>query len=745
MFRIKALIIVLIVSTLAGSAQNTGIGTNSPQAKLHVNGDLRLQNGEAINAFSRDSLFSSNSHLKVPTEKAIKDFIQKGNWLTTSYTTAGPNAPAYLGPGVLSTEQGNAVACSGNFAYVVGYNNSLLCILDITDPRKPLRSGIGFGNIIGATCIAIQGNYAYIACSNPNRLSIFDVSNPDVPIEKGNILINADQPSDIAVKGNYVYIASETVGNLSIYDISNPLSIVLKGTGGNFFGKVALEIQGNYLYATSTLAGEFHIYDISNPITLLYKGMARNELLVPRDVAVIGNMAYVASQDNNLIASYDVSNPALPVYKGGIGNITSPSFLKVIGTYLAVITNANSRLTILDISTPNIINLVGSNNGNIVQAAGLAIGGTTICVANRGDVSALGLFDLDLSRSVGIAGAGVNPLPEAWQTQGRNIYKNNGYVGIGTSLPLFDLDVAGTIRGSNEVRTASLNATNATITTANITNGVFNSGTFSNTYTYNAQVNGQLAFNNALDSKISFYGYGTANQYGIGVQSGLLQLYTDVSFADIAFGYGSSSSFTERMRIKGNGNVGIGTNNPSNPLSFPATLAKKISLYPGASGDVGMSVSGNDFRLYSDNVNARVSFGYDSYISGFISRAYVPASGAVAMVVQGNLNANGTVYNSDIRYKKNIATINYSLDKVLKLRGVVYEMRTDEFPTYSFNKGQQMGLIAQEVESIVPEVVSTNDDGYKSVDYAKLVPLLIESIKAQQKEIEELKRLIKVK
>jgi len=566
-----------------------------------------------------------------------------------------------------------------------------------------------------------------------------------VPVEKGNFLINADQPSDIAVKGNYAYIASETVGNLSIYDISNPLSIVLKGTGGNFFGKVALEIQGNYLYATSTLAGEFHIYDISNPITLLYKGMARNELIFPRDVAVIGNMAYVASQDNNLIASYDVSNPVLPVYKGGIGNITSPSFLKVIGTYLAVITNANSRLTILDISTPNIINLVGSNNGNIVQATGLAIGGATICVANRGDVSALGLFDLDLSRSVGIAGAGVNPLSEAWQTQGRNIYKNNGYVGIGTSLPMFDLDVAGTIRGSNEVRTASLNATNATIATANITNGVFNSGTFSNTYTYNAQVNGQLAFNNALDSKISFYGYGTANQYGIGVQSGLLQLYTDVSFADIAFGYGSSSSFTERMRIKGNGNVGIGTNNPSNPLSFPATLAKKISLYPGASGDVGMSVSGNDFRLYSDNVNARVSFGYDSYISGFISRAYVPASGAVAMVVQGNLNANGTVYNSDIRYKKNIATINNSLDKVLKLRGVVYEMRTDEFPTYSFNKGQQMGLIAQEVESIVPEVVSTNDDGYKSVDYAKLVPLLIESIKAQQKEIEELKRLIKVK
>ncbi len=745
MFRVQAFVIVTLLATLSVKAQNTGIGTNTPQAKLHVNGDLLLQNGDAINAFSRDSLFTANSHLKVPTEKAIKDFIKKGNWLSTSYTTAGPNAPAYLGPGVLSTEQGNAVACSGNFVYVVGLNNSLLCVLDITDPRKPLRSGIGFGNIIGATCIAIQGNYAYIACSNPNRLSIFDISNPDSPVEKGNFLINADQPTDIVVKGNYAYIASETVGNVSIYDISNPLSIVLKGTGGNFFGKIALEIQGNYLYATSTLASEFHIYDISNPLALVFKGMARNELQFPRDVAVTGNMAYISSQDNNSIKAYDISNPELPVYKGGIGNQLSPGYIKVIGNYLAVTTSTISRLTILDISNPNLVQYVGSNNGKLGQATGLAICGNTICVSNKGEVDALCLFDLDLSRSVGIGNNGVSPLPEAWQTQGRNIYKNNGYVGIGTSAPLFELDVAGTIRGSNEIKTVTLTSDNATITNANITSGVFNSGTFSNTYTYNAGVNGQLAFSNALDSKIAFYGYGTANQYGIGLQSGLLQLYTDAPAADIAFGYGSSSSFTERMRIKGNGNVGIGINNPSNPLSFPATLAKKISLYPGATGDVGMSVSGNDFRLYSDNVNARVSFGYDNYISGFISRAYVPASGAVAMVVQGNLNANGTVYNSDIRYKKNILTIENSLNKVLKLRGVVYEMRGDEFPTYSFSKGQQMGLIAQEVESIVPEVVSTNEDGYKSVDYAKLVPLLIESIKSQQKEIEELKRLIKIK
>jgi hypothetical protein len=84
-----------------------------------------------------------------------------------------------------------------------------------------------------------------------------------------------------------------------------------------------------------------------------------------------------------------------------------------------------------------------------------------------------------------------------------------------------------------------------------------------------------LSFANSLGGKIALYSSGVANQYGFGIQSGLLQIYSDAINADIAFGYGGSGSFTERMRIKGNGNVGIGISNPSLPLSFPASLGEK--------------------------------------------------------------------------------------------------------------------------------------------------------------------------
>jgi len=71
-----------------------------------------------------------------------------------------------------------------------------------------------------------------------------------------------------------------------------------------------------------------------------------------------------------------------------------------------------------------------------------------------------------------------------------------------------------------------------------------------------------LTLNNAVGNKIDFYYGSPASRYGIGLQGSLLQMYADGAGSDIAFGYGSSTAFTENMRVKGNGSVGIGTNAP---------------------------------------------------------------------------------------------------------------------------------------------------------------------------------------
>ena len=87
-----------------------------------------------------------------------------------------------------------------------------------------------------------------------------------------------------------------------------------------------------------------------------------------------------------------------------------------------------------------------------------------------------------------------------------------------------------------------------------------------------------------------------------------------------------------------NSRVGIGNNNPNAPLAFPASLGKKITLYPGATGDVGFGVAGNRLQIYSDNPNADVAIGYDA-AGTFNERFAVKPTGAIA--VNGNIGSPG--------------------------------------------------------------------------------------------------------
>lgn len=97
---------------------------------------------------------------------------------------------------------------------------------------------------------------------------------------------------------------------------------------------------------------------------------------------------------------------------------------------------------------------------------------------------------------------------------------------------------------------------------------------------------------------------------------------------------------------------------------------------------------------------------------------------------------NGTIQTSDRRYKKNIKPLEGALEKVLTLNGVTYEWRVSEFPEQNFDSKTHVGIIAQEVEKVFPELVETGENGYKSVSYEKLTPVLIEAVKEQQKTIE---------
>ena len=69
-------------------------------------------------------------------------------------------------------------------------------------------------------------------------------------------------------------------------------------------------------------------------------------------------------------------------------------------------------------------------------------------------------------------------------------------------------------------------------------------------------------------------------------------------------------------------------------------------------------------------------------------------------------------------------------DPVLQLRGVSLEWDRENHPDHNFPDGRQLGFIAQEVETVLPEVVGTDDDGYKAISYQNIVPVLVEAVKS---------------
>ena len=114
----------------------------------------------------------------------------------------------------------------------------------------------------------------------------------------------------------------------------------------------------------------------------------------------------------------------------------------------------------------------------------------------------------------------------------------------------------------------------------------------------------------------------------------------------------------------------------------------------------------------------------------------------------GRIDASNDVVaysTSDCRLKKYIKPIKNALDKIDKIRGVEFDWKvTDEKmekEVHSF-KGHDVGVLAQEIEEVLPEVVTTRDSGYKAVKYEKIVPLLIQGIKELKDEVEIIKTKI---
>ena len=204
--------------------------------------------------------------------------------------------------------------------------------------------------------------------------------------------------------------------------------------------------------------------------------------------------------------------------------------------------------------------------------------------------------------------------------------------------------------------------------------------------------------------------------------------------------YGTSIDYKERFRISTDGNIGIGNNNPFSYLSDTNLIIGNSSLN-NSSGTLILSKGSQEFKRHfklgygSLNYMTIGDFGSNNQPGIWKEQVRIhhnSPNNSLIVYENGDLNVFGRMYQtSDRKIKKEIKIIENALEKVEKLNGI-------EFKSI-YNDINQIGLIAQEVEEIIPEVVDYNQETkLKSVAYANLVPLLINAIKELNKKINNL-------
>ena len=288
-----------------------------------------------------------------------------------------------------------------------------------------------------------------------------------------------------------------------------------------------------------------------------------------------------------------------------------------------------------------------------------------------------------------------------------------GNVGIGTTNPKSELNVAANNSGQGAILTLENSDTSIT--------------------------------SDDVIGQIDFYA-NDGSENGTGAKLNIKGVAESVagSLTALTFGTSDSTSDTaiERMRIDSTGNVGIGTTDPGYKLHVVgSTYFQNIltTTYNTASNSkLGLFGASN-----GESVNNGAVYNIEWLMSGNASGQYWYANyltrGSSSRTMGAYCTGTAWVNSSDKSNKDNIQKIKYGLDTVLSLNPVNFTWKNQI--NENGDGKEDIGFIAQEIEEILPEVVS-GQDGNKGISYGNLVAVAFKAIQEQQSIIEDLKSRI---
>ena len=240
----------------------------------------------------------------------------------------------------------------------------------------------------------------------------------------------------------------------------------------------------------------------------------------------------------------------------------------------------------------------------------------------------------------------------------------------------------------------------------------------------------RIAASNNSESSLQLYEMDGSTPYGFELQ----YEGDDDNLSLWSRGFGTFDY--RRMVWQSNGNVAIGTDFAGSQLTVVGSDETGIgascysSTHPALSAN--NELSGPSLRTYHGDIE----FYYGKLLVGY------GAPDTYRLYVSGEAYSTIGWSSSDGRYKDTIREIEDPLEKVLNMRGVSYSWKTDEYPDKGFPTGRHYGVIAQELEKVLPEGVKEDSSGDKAVAYTEIVSVLIEAVKELSEDNAELRSRI---
>lgn len=759
---------MLISIDTASSSPDTG--ALRIEGGLGLQGDMYLQ-GE-INAFggaiyqgrkdlgggsyeNAKALIDDIDRADVTTEIAASTVTKDGTTLTIVYDVSATNLPTAVVGGFIEFEEGTFGGVNDAlFAYneILTHNTGTRTITLHVDGL----SGTGTVTMPGDLLVHYYGPDAYVGLTNASGIFTgdadgfvqFALKNHNTGASASTDIIayssNGDNESGwidmgitsetyadatYGVTGNddgYIFMSAPrgTTGHGNLYlstSENGTQNDVVISTNGFDSGSERVRIigasrsgaeAGVEIYAptqsTSTSTGALRV---EGGIGL------QGNLNVGGNVAIVGTISIGGSGSSLETTTLAVSDPMIRMGKGNIGDTLDLGFLQETtsanSTTIGAMTDSQTSVLVTSSAAFDATGYVYIED-EYIQYSGKSAGGSSTLFADIDNA----VTSITVASGTSFAATGTLIIGSEQIT----------YTGKSTNT------LTGCTRGANGTTAASHTTGDAVISAGaltGLTRG--SSGTTAATHVTNTAVR-QVIYSglvrDASDAVFKFF----QTLPGILPTSTVDFSTGGLAYANTQMAVGSLSKLTLRGSSSGT-------------VSFQGAAAAGSTTYtlPATDGTAGYTLTTNgsgtlswaSLTQQSDDTATAATY-YPLFATGTTAGTLTAVKTSSSKLTfapnTGTLTATIVTASSDARLKENVTPLTGALDKVLKLQGVNFNRIGSDT--------KEIGVIAQQVEEVVPELVFTGEDGMKSVAYANTIALLIEAIKEQQATIEELKRKV---